>query len=448
MEISVVSQEGLFYNIKVVVPNVDVLAKVNEELKKIQKDAKVDGFRPGKVPLSVLQNLYGSGALRDTVEYFVDKGVDEGLKKYDIKPILRPKVSVGQIAGKNSDVELTFEVENTPKVPEINFADIEITDFKVDPLTDEETNKITEETLKDNPAFKIITNEKDLKSENAIYLHMMVYNQDQKLVEGLSYKQHQDTDEIVVDDCLLVSSAHDIYPDLATKILESGIKVGEKFQDDKFVFTDKKLTMTGGYEDNQEFKVEITPMAVAEKHTALDDEYIKLKKFEYKTAEEYLKELKEDYLKEGSREGEQVSRIELFDYLDEKTDVEYPMKMVGQEEEQIKKQNDLQENKLSEDAIQKLAKRRVKLALIIGKYAQDKNVQVDEQQLGQYIAYRAMISGVSMQKYVEYLRSNPEELNNIKVPLLEEEAVKQIIAECKKRKSKKFLTPTQKSLKN
>ena len=188
MEISVISQEELYHKIKVVVPNVDVIKKVDEKLKDMQKDAKVDGFRPGKVPLPVLQNMYGNYALREAVEHFVDQGVDAGLKKYDIKPMARPKVSVDQMGGKNADIELSFEVESTPNIPSIDFNNLEINDYKVADITPEELDQALEKHADENPAYKP-SEAKIIKKLDLVYLSLIVKDQNDSIIKELTFEK-------------------------------------------------------------------------------------------------------------------------------------------------------------------------------------------------------------------------------------------------------------------
>ena len=63
MQVTETSSEGLKRGFKVVISAEDIDAKIDAEVKKIQGQVKMPGFRPGKAPLSLLKKLHGKNLM-------------------------------------------------------------------------------------------------------------------------------------------------------------------------------------------------------------------------------------------------------------------------------------------------------------------------------------------------------------------------------------------------
>ena len=64
MQVSVERQEGLERTLKVEIPSDRIEGAVEERLNRLQKQVRLDGFRPGKVPMRVVRTRYGGRCAR------------------------------------------------------------------------------------------------------------------------------------------------------------------------------------------------------------------------------------------------------------------------------------------------------------------------------------------------------------------------------------------------
>ena len=62
MQVSVESGEGLERKLIIEVPAENVTEKVEKRLKEISRQVRLDGFRPGKVPMKVVKQRFGTQA--------------------------------------------------------------------------------------------------------------------------------------------------------------------------------------------------------------------------------------------------------------------------------------------------------------------------------------------------------------------------------------------------
>lgn len=131
--------DGLERRIEVSVAMADVEKRVKEELKKVARTAKVPGFRPGKVPMSMLERSHGPGVRYDVINREVGRVLDESLAATGLRvagaPSLEPKTEGA--AEDTLTFLATFEVYPEIDLPELSSVEVakavcEVTDAEVD----------------------------------------------------------------------------------------------------------------------------------------------------------------------------------------------------------------------------------------------------------------------------------------------------------------------------
>ncbi|MCD8516744.1 MAG: trigger factor [Burkholderiaceae bacterium] len=118
--------DGLERRIEVSVAMADVEQRVKEELKKVARTAKAPGFRPGKVPMSMLERSHGPGIRYDVINREVGRALDESLSATGLRvagaPSLEPKTDgadEGTLAFK-----ATFEVYPEIELPDLALVEV------------------------------------------------------------------------------------------------------------------------------------------------------------------------------------------------------------------------------------------------------------------------------------------------------------------------------------
>ena len=113
---------GLERRVDLVVSLDDVEKEVQAQLKRVARSAKVQGFRPGKAPLSIIERSHGPGIRYDVINEEVGRTLDKVLSETELRvagtPSLEPKtegVDEGTLA-----FSATFEVYPEVEVPELS----------------------------------------------------------------------------------------------------------------------------------------------------------------------------------------------------------------------------------------------------------------------------------------------------------------------------------------
>lgn len=116
MQVSVEATNGLERRMTVSLPNEDINVQIVGRLKKAQKTASINGFRKGKVPMSVLQQRFGEGVRQEVLSELINKSYGEALTKEEIRPAGQPTIEPLDEAAEGESFSYTAVFEVFPKV--------------------------------------------------------------------------------------------------------------------------------------------------------------------------------------------------------------------------------------------------------------------------------------------------------------------------------------------
>jgi FKBP-type peptidyl-prolyl cis-trans isomerase (trigger factor) len=142
MQVNELAHEGLKRAYSVTLPASDIAQSREKRLAEIAKTVSLPGFRPGKVPLSVVRQRYGTAVMGEVLEESVNDAQRKLVTDRGLKPALQPKIEVTNFA-EGTDLEFRMELEVLPDVPMPEFSGIELERLRAEP-SDEEVQKILE----------------------------------------------------------------------------------------------------------------------------------------------------------------------------------------------------------------------------------------------------------------------------------------------------------------
>jgi trigger factor len=126
MQVTETSAEGLRREYKVVVPAGDIEDRVSKRLDELARTIRMPGFRPGKVPVTLLRKQYGRSVMGEVLEQAVSQGSQQAISERELRPALRPKIEVTSF-DEGADLEFTMALEVLPQVPDVDLKGIELT---------------------------------------------------------------------------------------------------------------------------------------------------------------------------------------------------------------------------------------------------------------------------------------------------------------------------------
>ena len=121
MQVSVETTQGLERRLTISVPAEKVDVEVKNRLRQLAKTQRINGFRPGKVPPSVIQKRYGKAVRDEVAGELMQRNFVEAIVAEKINPAGRPNfVAKSNEDGQPLEFEATFEV-----YPEVEIKDLE-----------------------------------------------------------------------------------------------------------------------------------------------------------------------------------------------------------------------------------------------------------------------------------------------------------------------------------
>ena len=125
MQVSIETLEGLERRMTVQIPSARVDDAVEKKLKELSRTVRVDGFRPGKVPLKVVQQKFGGHVRQEVIGDVIESSYQEALIQEKVRPAGMP--SIGAISSEErQDMFYTATFEVYPEVERLEFASIEV----------------------------------------------------------------------------------------------------------------------------------------------------------------------------------------------------------------------------------------------------------------------------------------------------------------------------------
>jgi trigger factor len=439
MQVSETLSEGLKRGYKVVVEAADMEAKVTDRLTEMAKEAQMPGFRPGKVPITILRRTYGRQLLGEVLEQAVNETTTETLEKNDLKPAMQPKIEVVSF-DEGKDLEYTIEVELMPEFEPMDFSTLSL-ERVVAEISDEEVEK---QVLSFAQQFKEFEEAEDgHAAENGDTVVIDFKGSvDGELFDGGTAEGHS-----------LELGTNSFIPGFEEQL------VGAKKGDEK--------TVTVSFPDEYQAehlagKPAEFACIVHEVKTALpvvvDDALAE------KLGLENLDALKDAMREQSSKEFADISRSkvkrQLLDALADNHTFEVPEGLVesefdqiwGQVEEDLKKQEktvaDL--DKPEEEAkaeYRGIAERRVRLGLLLSEVGNRNNLTVNQDEVNRAMAEQAQRFPGQEQQIFEFYQSNPEMRAQLEAPIMEDKVVDFILEMAQVTESKVSIEELMESIK-
>ncbi len=421
MQITERKADGLKMGFDCVVTSAEVQVAVDKELVKISKQVKIAGFRPGHVPTKIVKQRYGASVEGDVVKNLVTDGVNKAINDRSLRPAMQPNIDK-QNYKEGSDLAFGFTVEVMPEVPEMDMTGITVNrpTFEV---TDADVERGLQKLAERSQEPSALPAATKAKIGHVLKIDFVGSINGEKFEGG---------------------AASDFAIELGSNSLIAGFEeqlVGLKAGDEKMVevsFPENYFSQNlAGKPASFEVKVnEVSELKAPE----VNDAFAKSKGFSDLRA---LKEaLRDQMQKEFTTLVRTRMKKELFDELEERCTFPIPNGMfdvefnaIWQRVEEARKNGDEELSKKSEKELREeytqIAKRRVALGILLAEIGRRQKLTVNREELSRaLLSYASNFPGQE-QRVLEFYRSNPQALDELRGPILEEKAVDWIFTQTK-----------------
>jgi trigger factor len=133
MQITETTNQGLKREFRVTIPAADLDTRVNERLAEMKDRVRINGFRPGKVPVAHLKKVYGRAVMAETIDQTVRETNAKIVTDRGLKLAMDPKVTLPEDTGEvenvisgKTDLSYTIAVEVVPQIALADFKAIKL----------------------------------------------------------------------------------------------------------------------------------------------------------------------------------------------------------------------------------------------------------------------------------------------------------------------------------
>jgi trigger factor len=406
-----------------VVPASDLDAKVNARLGELKGRVRINGFRPGKVPVEHLKRVYGRAVMAETIDEAVREANASIVSDHGYKLAMEPKVTLPEAEGEvnavvegKADLAYSVAIEILPKIELADFSTIALEKLTAE-VADEEVDAAIARIVEANRPFAA-------KGEGA-----KAETGDKVTVSFTGKIDGNPFEGGTGEDIAVELGSKSFIPGFEEQL--AGIAAGET------------RTVTATFPANyltkelagKEATFEVVAKSIEAPGTvALDDAFAK------SLGMESLDKLKDAVRDRISREHAAESRRKvkraLLDALDERHKFELPPTLVEEEfanvwrtvESDLKAQNRTfaDENTTEEAAraeYRGIAERRVRLGLVIAEIGARNEIKVTDDEMNRAMVERARQFPGQEQQIWDFYRKSPEAVASLRAPLYEEKVV-------------------------
>ncbi|MDR1361332.1 MAG: trigger factor [Rickettsiales bacterium] len=405
--------KDLHYSVSGILTADEINAAADAVLAEYGQKAKMPGFRPGRIPLSVLKQKFGASAFAEAVDKLMNKDMTDFAAAKKVRLAGAPKADVQKFEI-GSDVEYSLEFDILPELPNIDLEKFTLTK-KVAKLDESEIKKSLENLRKSRAqAIKQADGYKAADGDTAV-IDFKGFDGDTAFQGGEAKKHH------------LILGSGSFIPGFEEKII--GHQVGDKFDINVKFPKDYHAENLAGKPVRFEIVIhEIRHPELPE----LNDELAKsVGQDSVAKLTDHIRDILTEQYDEASK---REMRDELLDLLADKVRLDLPETLVAQELDAAKQEFDshaghshAKDAKFDEKKERKDAERRVKLGLILAEWGTQNKVAVDNNDLQKAIWAEASRYPDPQQVFA-YYNENPNALAMLRGMLFEKKALDAMIA--------------------
>ena len=412
MKVTVDSKKGLKTNLKVFVEKKTIEEKMGVRLTELSKTVNLKGFRPGKVPADVLKRQFGKAVYGEVLDQILKETSTKAIEEKKIKVAGQPKLDLKSY-GEGKDLNYTLEIDELPSIKLKSIENIKFIDYEIK-VTEKEIEKRIDDIAKNQNNFK----DKN-ENETAKNGDLVAFDYD-ATIENKSFEggQGKNTQIVLGKDLFIKGFDKQLLGVKKNQVKEVTATLPENYPKKEFV--NKKAN----------FKCKILNVKKPET-VKVDDQFAK------NLGAKDLKDLKQLTNKQIENQYkmslEELSKEKILNQLEKMHDVQLPDNLVQQEltiiSQHLKKEDKEKNKKESE----KIAKKRIKLGLILNELGEQNNLKVDEQELRNEIQKQVHSMPGQQKQVLEYYQKNPSATTSLRGSIYEEKIINLI-----KQKSKQI----------
>ena len=426
MKVTVENKKGLNKDIKVFIDKKTMNSYMDEKYEEIKGTVNLKGFRPGKVPVEVLKRQFGKAVFSEVLDKVLKDTTTKALEENKIKPAGQPKLDL-KTYGEDKDLEYIISVTEFPKVELKSIENIKFDEYTVK-IDESETEKRIKEIAKNTPSFKDAPPETKAKEGDLVSFDYTA-TVDEKSFKGGEGKNTQLT----------------LGKDLFLKGFDKQL-VGVKKDDQKIVeailpenFPEKELV-----NKKAKFNCKILSVKISEE-VKIDDQFAKnLGAKDLKDLKTLIsKQINDEYKNSLDR----LSKNQILKELEKFKVDEIPQNLVDEEVKVLSQGMTDEDKKKSKDNFEEIAKKRIKVGLILNEFGEQNQIKVSEQELQAEVQKQIRMMPGQEKMVMDFYQKNQSALASLRGTVYEEKILNLVKQKAKSNKKEVSKEEAEKILK-
>jgi trigger factor len=429
MQVTETLSEGLKREFKVVLPATELEQRLTSELSTLKDRVRINGFRPGKVPVAHLRRVYGRSVMADVVQNAVNEANRKIVEDNSLKLAHEPQVQfpesqdeVEKALDAKADLAFTVALEVLPTFEVADVSDVTLR-RPVAAVSDAEINESLERMARQNVTYG--PKEGPAAAGDRVTVDFV------GRIDGAEFEG---------------GKAEDIRVEIGSNSFIPGFEdqlVGVAAGDTKLVRVTFPANYLAEHLAGKEAEFDVTVKAVeAPGELKIDDELAK--GFGMETLDALKDAIRGAIQRDFDAQSRRRVKKELLDALDGRYTFDLPPSLVDQEfgavwsQVQAEMKNNgksfADENTTEDEAraeYRRIAERRVRLGLVLAQIGERADIKVSDDEVTQALVERVRQYPGQEKQVWEFYRKNPQALAEIRAPLFEEKVVDHILSQVK-----------------
>ncbi len=415
MQVSVESTSALERRMTIGVPAERIETEVNKRLQQTASRAKIPGFRPGKVPMSVIRQRYEAAARQEVLGDVIQATFYEAVVAEKLNPAGAPAVEP-KVFEKGKDLEYIATFEVFPEFQVAGFEGIEVERLSAE-VAESDVDNMLEILRKQNTRYEAV----DRAAENGDQLTIdFVGKIDGEVFAGGSANNTQ-----------LVLGSERMIPGFEDALV--GVKAGEeRVINPTFPEDYQNLDLAG---KTAEFTVTVSAVA-APQLPELNEDFFAQFGVQEGGLEGFRAEVRKNMERELRQAIKSKVKNQVMEGLITTNQIDVPKALIDNEVNRLRVQavqqfgGNIKPDQLPAELFQEQAKRRVVLGLIVAEVVKQKELKPDEARVRELIEEMAS-AYQEPEQVVSWYYKNDEQMNEVRSVVLEEQVVDTVLQQAK-----------------
>ncbi|QHJ13511.1 Trigger factor [Paraglaciecola mesophila] len=417
MQVSVETTQGLERRLTITVPAESIDSQVKSRLQQLAKTQRINGFRPGKVPVSVIKKRYGQAVRQEIAGEAMQRNFYEAIVQEKITPAGMPNFEMKtDVDGQDLEFVAAFEV-----YPEVEVKDVEKIEVEkpVVEITDADLETMMETLRKQHATWKEV--KRKCKKDDRVTVDFV------GTIDGEEFEGGK------AENFELEMGKERMIPGFEKPIV--GAKTGDEVVADVTFPEDYHAEALKGKE--AQFKITVNKVEGLSL-PKVDEEFAKLFGVEDGNVEALNTEVRKNMQRELEQTLKANVKEQVIEGLLANNEIELPKALVDQEinalREQAKQRFSQQQGgnvdnlpELPADLFQENARKRVSIGLLLGEVIKTEELKVDSAKVDSLIETAAS-AYEDPQEVIEYYKTNDELMQQMQNVALEEQAVEVLLS--------------------